>query len=78
MLSYGLHFVAQDLLNYKGIYHQNVDEKYMCPKTGSHFRFKDLCQRMEVIRVQRGDKACVQLPASALRQQKPLELNSKQ
>lgn len=41
----------QDLLNYKGMYHDTNDEKYSCPKTGAHFRFKDLCNRIEQIRI---------------------------
>ncbi len=42
-------------LNYKGIYFGDEVEKYIDPKTGSHFRFDDLWRRMEAIRLERGD-----------------------
>jgi len=44
-----------DLNNYKGIYFDDENEKYQCPTTGAHFKFEDLCARMEHIRVKRGD-----------------------
>ena len=44
-----------DLNNYKGIYFEDDNEKYQCPETGAHFRFEDLCRRMEKIRIKRGD-----------------------
>jgi len=44
-----------DLNNYKGIYFDDDNEKYQCPRTGAHFKFEDLCQRMERIRIKRGD-----------------------
>ena len=44
-----------DLNNYKGIYFEDDNEKYQCPETGAHFRFDDLCRRMERIRIKRGD-----------------------
>ena len=44
-----------DLHNYKGIYFEDENEKYQCPVTGAHFKFDDLCARMERIRVKRGD-----------------------
>lgn len=43
------------LINYKGIYHGNVEEKYTCPKTGAHFKFNNMCQMLESIRRERGD-----------------------
>lgn len=39
-----------DLNNYKGIYYNTDNEKYTCPVTGAHFRFQDLCSRLEPIR----------------------------
>ena len=44
-----------DLNNYKGIYFEDDNEKYQCPETGAHFKFEDLCRRMERIRIKRGD-----------------------
>jgi hypothetical protein len=44
-----------DLNNYKGIYFEDENEKFQCPETGAHFKFEDLCQRMEQIRIRRGD-----------------------
>lgn len=44
-----------DLNNYKGIYFDDDNEKYQCPETGAHFKFTDLCGRMERIRIKRGD-----------------------
>lgn len=44
-----------DLNNYKGIYFDDDNEKYQCPETGAHFKFEDLCARMERIRIKRGD-----------------------
>ena len=44
-----------DLNNYKGIYFEDDNEKYQCPETGAHFKFDDLCRRMEKIRKHRGD-----------------------
>ena len=42
-----------DLNNYKGIYFNTDNEKYTCPVTGAHFRFADLCNRLEPIRILR-------------------------
>ena len=44
-----------DLNNYKGVFYEDENEKYQCPSTGAHFRPTDLSQRLEVIRVKRGD-----------------------
>ena len=44
-----------DLNNYKGIYFEDDTEKYTCPVTGAHFKFEDMCHRLEKIRVKRGD-----------------------
>lgn len=44
-----------DLNNYKGIYFEDDNEKFQCPKTGAHFKFQDLCGRLERIRIKRGD-----------------------
>ena len=44
-----------DLNNYKGIYFEDENEKYQCPTTGAHFKFEDLCARMDHIRIKRGD-----------------------
>lgn len=42
-----------DLNNYKGIYFGADNEKYTCPVTGAHFRFTDLCNRLEPVRLLR-------------------------
>ena len=44
-----------DLNNYKGVFYDDENEKYQCPQTGAHFRPTDLIERLEVIRVKRGD-----------------------
>ena len=44
-----------DLNNYKGVFFEDENEKYQCPSTGAHFRPSDLCQRLDIIRVKRGD-----------------------
>jgi hypothetical protein len=49
-------------MNYKGIYHDKVEEKYTCPETGAHFKFRQMCALLDRIRVERGDPACLQLP----------------
>lgn len=38
------------MLNYKGIYFQDEDDKkYTCPKTGAHFEHSDVCRRLGTI-----------------------------
>ena len=44
-----------DLNNYKGIFFEDENDKYQCPQTGAHFKPQDLCQRLEFIRIKRGD-----------------------
>ena len=46
-----------DLNNYKGIYFDDDNEKYSCPETGAHFKFEDLCRRIDRIRLKRGEPA---------------------
>ena len=41
--------------NYKGIYFEDDNEKFQCPETGAHFKYDDLCRRMERIRIKRGE-----------------------
>jgi hypothetical protein len=48
--------------NYKGIYFDVDTAKYTCPKTGAHFRFDDLSLIMNIIRKDRGNPECEQLP----------------
>ena len=39
-----------ELMNYKGIYfNDDPNTKYTCPKTGAHFEFNDMCQRLQLI-----------------------------
>lgn len=38
-----------DLVNYKGIYYGDINEKYTDPETGAHFRFKDLSVRIGML-----------------------------
>lgn len=34
-------------MNYKGIYFEDdPNNKYTCPKTGAHFEFNDMCNRL--------------------------------
>jgi hypothetical protein len=39
-----------DAENYKGIYEGDQKEKFICPKTGAHFEYFDLCKRMSRLR----------------------------
>ena len=34
------------MVNYKGIYFGDNNEKFTDPETGAHFRYKDMCQRL--------------------------------
>ena len=37
-----------NLLNYKGIYfNDDPNSKYTCPRTGAHFEFNDMCNRLD-------------------------------
>ena len=42
-----------DFNNFKGIYEGEQKEKFICPKTGAHFEYYDLCKRMSHLREQR-------------------------
>ena len=42
-----------DFDNFKGIYFGEKTEKYQDPETGCHFRYEDLCQRMNKLREKR-------------------------
>jgi hypothetical protein len=42
-----------NLNNYKGIYFEEETEKYFCPKTGAHFRYEEICNLLERIRIAR-------------------------
>lgn len=39
-----------DFNNYKGIYDEIEEVKYCSPKTGAHFKFKDLSKRIKLIK----------------------------
>ena len=45
--------VEENLENYKGQYFNNRVEKYLDPVNGSHFRVKDMIQRLLVVKVER-------------------------
>lgn len=37
-------------MNYKGIYfNDDPNSKYTCPETGAHFKFTDMCSRLNQI-----------------------------
>ena len=39
-----------NLLNYKGIYfNDDPNSKYTCPRTGAHFEFNDMCNRLDQV-----------------------------
>ena len=38
----------EDLINYKGIYFGDDNAKFQDEATGAHFRYHDICQRLEV------------------------------
>lgn len=42
-----------DLANYKGIYEGEQKEKFICPHTGAHFEYFDLCKRMSRLKEKR-------------------------
>lgn len=42
-----------DFENFKGIYEGEQKEKFICPETGAHFEYFDLCKRMSRLREQR-------------------------
>lgn len=48
---------SEDLLNYKGQYFEeeggDTTKKYMCPTTGSHFEFLDMCRKLEEVKKKR-------------------------
>ena len=42
--------MASDLINYKGIYaNAEEEQKYICPRTGAHFKFNDICKRLNKV-----------------------------
>lgn len=36
----------QDLTNYKGIYYGDDNQKFICPKTGAHFKHEELISKL--------------------------------
>lgn len=44
---------AEDLINYKGIYFNDNNEKYIDEATGAHFRYEDIYQRLLIAKVER-------------------------
>ena len=42
-----------DLINYKGIYFNDNNEKYIDDSTGAHFRYDDIYQRLLIAKVER-------------------------
>jgi hypothetical protein len=42
-----------DYGNFKGIYEGDQKEKFICPQTGAHFEYFDLCKRMSRLRERR-------------------------
>lgn len=38
-----------DAQNYKGIYFGDESQKWQCPVTGAHFRYKDMFKRLEKV-----------------------------
>ena len=44
---------AEDLINYKGIYFNDNNEKYIDEATGAHFRHEDIYQRLLIAKVER-------------------------
>lgn len=44
---------AEDLINYKGIYFNDNNEKYIDDSTGAHFRYDDIYQRLLIAKVER-------------------------
>lgn len=44
---------TDDLINYKGIYFNDNNEKYIDDETGAHFRHEDIYQRLLIAKVER-------------------------
>ena len=44
---------ADDLINYKGIYFDDNNEKYIDDSTGAHFRYDEIYQRLLIAKVER-------------------------
>ena len=44
---------AEDLINYKGIYFNDNNEKQMDEATGAHFQYEDIFQRLIIAKVER-------------------------
>ena len=44
---------TEDLINYKGIYFNDNNEKYIDDSTGAHFRYDDIFQRLLIAKVER-------------------------
>lgn len=42
-----------DFANFKGMYYNDKTEKYTDPQTGCHFKYDDLCRRMEALKLKR-------------------------
>jgi hypothetical protein len=42
-----------DLTKYKGIYYNDDNKKFQDDDTGAHFQFEDLCNRLNVMLVER-------------------------
>lgn len=49
----GQNEAAEDLINYKGIYFNDNNEKYIDDATGAHFRYEDIYQRLLIAKVER-------------------------
>jgi len=44
---------TEDLINYKGIYFEDNNEKYIDEATGAHFRYDDIYKRLLIAKVER-------------------------
>ena len=66
--------MSADLINYKGIYaNAEEEQKYICPRTGAHFQFGDICKRLEKVLIRRNqaeEQEKLKLQKKAIAQQK--------
>lgn len=38
--------MSENLENFKGLYYENTQEKYLSPRTGAHFNYWDICTKL--------------------------------
>jgi hypothetical protein len=49
-------------VDYLNLHNESSHVEYICPKTGAHFNFAQICSVLDRLRRQRGDPDVEQLP----------------